>query len=289
MEKKKAPETSAPKKVSKQQKRRWFDILTIPSFSGRAELRQTNNVLVVVVFCLLVGMLWQDCNYRSGYYEISKGQWMVVKENCSGETSLSSATDYQSGPDEMTVKSIAVNVVKLVQEAGTESIDNNFSQVRKLLTDAALKKFDDAAQKQKEDLKDLKESRNLSIYRKIPPNDLFVRPITEKDFPPGAKINLTKFDIAVYGKVVTYDSATNMQITVDDFFFYIRTSPLENRTVENIWGLKIESITPLNPKESVAAIEKAKEDAEKNKPTTAESMLPSLSGNSNTSTNSSNK
>jgi hypothetical protein len=281
MVKKNKPDASVSKRVSKQKKKSWYEFLTIPSFSGRAELRHTNNILVIIIFTLFVALFWQDCNYRSGYYEISKGQWMVVKESCNGETSLRAATDYQSGPDELTVKSIAVNAVKLFQEAGTETADENFLQIRKLLTDAALKKFDDVTQKLKEDLNDLKESRNLSIYRKIPPNDLYVRPITEKDFPPGAKINLTKFDVAVYGKVVTYDSSTNMQIMVNDFFFYIRTSPLENRSVEKIWGLRIESITPLNPKESLGAQEKAKEDAEKNKPTTAESLLPSLSGNSN--------
>lgn len=272
--------------VSKRKKATWMERLRITSFSGRGELRQVNNSLVILCFLLIFVIFWQDCNYRSGYSDIAKNQWLVIKESADGEITMNKTGDFQSQADKITARNLAINIVKLIQQTGTNNIDENENKIKLLLTEEAAVKYSEAAQKQREDLKELKSSRGISIYRKITPEGITVRDMSVKDFPPGAKVSLSGLDVAAYGKVITYDAATNMEITRENFFFWIKMSQLEERTEENIWGLKVAAVNQLNPNESVAAQEQQKADADKKKADEDSRILPKKDNSeSNTNTN----
>lgn len=207
------------------------------AFSGRAVERHHNLVLKVFMLLLIGYIFYQDHSWRAHADKLSEQQWVVFATSNDGETRATSATEFRTGASDAEVRNRAWEISRWLIAAGSENADTAFAEARKMMTDEMRTDFDAELGTRRQQLKE------LGIYRKI--ENAKVRPMEEKDLPPGARQKITRYDVVVSGTLDTYRQQTGERIATGPFAYHIRLAPLDKRTTENPWALLVESMTPL--------------------------------------------
>ena len=204
-------------------------------YSGLARLRQTNMGWQIISYVLVIGIFYQDYNYRVLAEKLSEQQWMIIHDKC-GETEVKDFSAFQTGASDIQVKYMAWNMVYWIRGAGTANVTTNYKQALKFMTD-----------KMKDDVyRDLEKRRTelqtLNLYFTVE-KDVVVRPMENKDLPIEAQkvgMRAGRYDVYVKATFTALREGTKELIGTKDYIYWVRLTPLPRPTMENPMGLLVD-------------------------------------------------
>lgn len=241
-----------------------WDLFAGRAFAGNAVLRHTNAVQWIIILGLIVTQVYREIKWFNYAAQLSEKQF-VVFHDVNGETTMHTAAEFRSGASDHQIKNVAWQAVRWYWEAGSKNYETAFAEARALMTPDMQEQFDQAAGAR------IDELEKLSIYRKI--EGARVRPLEASDLPAGARVDLTRYDVVVEGRLDTYRANNKGElISTGPISVYVHLVPLEQPTDQFPAGLQVAGLMMLDAKTT------AKEGAE-SRPAAA---LPSPSAQANT-------
>lgn len=231
------------------------------AFSGRAYAR--HSISVLVLFCLIqLGVIFfLIFNQYLVTAELNKKNFAVFRESCNGSIEVTPINSYQTTPDDITVRSLAWNVVRLIKSAGSGNADVVFDEAGRLMTPDMRQAFTVISDTEKANLSRAAVN-GVGVYRIL--EKVQVKILEKEDLPPGAKAEITQYDVVVNGTARILSMASKQEIMpAEEFSIRIRAVPLQARTESNPWGLLVASMDILDPNKSVRRLQQIQAQKEK--------------------------
>lgn len=237
------------------------------AYSGRAYARQSISILVLIILCQMAGIFYLIFNNYLVATELNKSNFAVFSEKCDGSIEVANISNYQKDAGNLTVRSIAWNVVRLFKSAGTGNADVVYDEAKRVMTKDMREAFSAIAELDKSNL--LRQGNSTQgVYRVIDPQTVVVKMLEKEDLAPGSKTEVTPYDAIVSGTLRYFTSETKQQIgQPENFSILIKTVPLEARSENNPWGLLVAGMDILDPSKSIRALQNIKAEKEKNSST----------------------
>lgn len=232
------------------------------AFSGRAYARHAIAVLVLIIISLLGLNFFLLFNQHLTVTELNKKNFSVYREKCDGSIEVSNISTYQTAPDEVTVRSLAWNVVRLIKSAGSGNADVVYDEASRLMTSDMRQAFQVISDTEKSNLKRF-AANGQGVYRVL--EGVKVKLLEKEDLPPGAKVEISQYDVVVSGSVRILTMEDKQQLgPTEEFSIRVKAVPLKARTEANPWGLLVSSMDILDPNKSLRRLKEVQAEKEKN-------------------------
>ncbi len=215
------------------------------AYSGRAELRYANLVLCLLNLALLGALLYSNVLWYRHAATLGEQQW-VVFHDAGGQTTARTAGEFRSGPSDEEIRGRAWDLVRWYLEAGTSNYGTAFAEARAMMTPQMQQEFDQAAHARAAEL------QQLNIYRRL--EEGHVRPLERGELPAGMRVEPSRYDVVVTGRLDTYRSdgqggaAGDGRISTGPVSVYVRVIPQAHRTQQNPTGLLVGAMIMLPPR-----------------------------------------
>lgn len=246
------------------------------TFASRGERRYALHVwqfTAVAMFAVIVFVVYRDNQLMK---DLANQQYMVYEVDRRGAVTVHPAEEYQLGPLQVEIESMATSAVRWITQAGSSDVETARTEAVKLMTEDMARDFESSRGEEW-----VEKIKKLNIYRK---GEIFSRPLKAEDLPAEErnKIRITKYDIVVYGKVQTYRRGSGDLLDESNFATLVTLIPLEARTKENTSALLVHMMRDLDPKVVMAV-------KNQTAPETESKLMPGKSspaGNSNSNSES---
>ena len=237
------------------------EMLEKNAFSGRAYARHSIAVLVLILLAQLGVIFFLIFNQYLTTSELNKKNFAVFRENCAGGIEVSNINSYQTTPDDVTVRSLAWNVVRLIKSAGSGNADVVLDEASRLMTGDMKQAFQIISDTEKANLTRATVNGE-GVYRVL--EKIQVKTLDKEDLPPGAKTEITQYDMVVNGTARILSMGSKREVgNPEEFSIRIRTVPLQARTEANPWGLLVSSMDILDPGKSLRRLKEIQANKEK--------------------------
>lgn len=231
------------------------------AFSGRAYARHSIAILVLIILALLGTIFFLLFNQYLIVSELNKKNFAVFREKGDGSIEVSPISAYQTTPDEVTVRSLAWNVVRLYKSAGSGNADVVYDEAKRLMTPDMRQAFQVIIDTEKSALSTL-AANGQGVYRVI--DKVEVKPLEKEDYPPGSKVEITQYDVVVNGtaRFLTMEGKQPVG-QPENFSIRIRAVPLKGRSEANPWGLLVSQMDILDANKSLRRLKEVQAEKEK--------------------------
>ncbi len=211
-------------------------VLAGRAFSGRAEERHKTIVLQFVVLLLTSALVYSNYAWWKHADRLGEKQYVVFHDQ-GGQTTVSSASDFQTGPSDAEIQGRAWDVVRWVAGASSTNVDTAFAEAQKLMTPVMREDFARDMESRRQSLKE------LGIYQRI--ENGAVRQMQEGDLPPGSRARLSRYDVIVTGTLDAYRLDSNERLATGPFTYHVQLVPMDKRTVDNPSGLLVSHMSTI--------------------------------------------
>ncbi len=217
-------------------KRGTSSVLAGRAFSGRAEQRHQSVVLQFIILLLMAALIYSNYAWWKHADQISEKQYVVFHDQ-GGQTTVSSASEFQTGPSDAEIQGRAWDVVRWVAGAGSTNVDTAFAEAKKLMTPEMRAAFARDIDSRRQSLKE------LGIYQRI--ENGAARQMQENDLPPGSQARPSRYDVIVTGTLDAYRLDSNERLATGPFAYHVQLVPMDKRTVDNPSGLLVSHMSTI--------------------------------------------
>ena len=230
------------------------------AFSGRAYSRHIISVLVFLIMLLFGTIIYLIYQIKVITRELNQQNFAVFVEKCDGAIEVNKISNFQTGADEKTVRSLAWNVVRYIKSAGTGNADVVFDEAARFMTAEMKQNFSAIADAEKANLLRLSQGGG-GVYRVI--DSAKVKMLEKEDLPPNSKTSITQYDAVVTGTARILANETKQELAREEFTILVRTVPLSARTESNPFGLLVSSMDILDPNKSIRVLQERQKEQQK--------------------------